>query len=113
VTPHKGDKPEPTAEHIDARLGRVSQAMIDTATNRGLSPATRSALLALSREIDAVMMTMRRDHAAQAANLPTDVMLAALVERGALTEEREWWPDGPRMLHVPHCRLVTPWGATS
>ena len=68
------DKPEPTAEHIDA-VARAPRLPI------GLTVGLRSARAILTSTDPAV-------HAAQAASLPTDVMLTALVERGALRETR-------------------------
>lgn len=48
-------------------------------------------------------------HAALAASLPDDVMLAELVNRGTLTEKWRWVepfePSDPKRRH----RLVTPW----
>ena len=50
-----------------------------------------------------------RVHAALAASLPDDVMLAELVKRGTLTEKWRWVepfePSDPKRRH----RLVTPW----
>ena len=72
----------PTAEHIDAVARAIDPDAFDKARPdrmaRGLVTAAARDLLA---------STDARVHEALAANLPADVMLAALVRAGVLTEE--------------------------
>lgn len=74
------DKPEPTDEHIDAVAQWLAQPQGDTSWERARDAARR-----ILGETDPAV------HAAQAANLPTDVMLTALVERG-------WKPDAEELV---------------
>ena len=96
--------PEPTAEHINA----VARAM------RKSSAPTFGRLAS-----DLLTSTDPAAHAALAASLPAEVMLAALVDRGALTAESspiarpegfEHWQQRWDGEHTHEGRrFVTPW----
>lgn len=91
-------EPTPTAEHVDA-------------VARTMQPGAWKFSAAMSKErarIDARRLLTTTDAdaiAAIAANLPADVMLAALVRAGVLTVDLMTLSDGYAG------RLVTEWGA--
>lgn len=107
---------DPTAEHIDA-VARMMQ------------PGAWKFSAAMSKErarVDARRLLTATDpdaQAALAASLPAEVMLAALVDRGALTEEWRVWFTGSDAPTAPvdeatsrrfagdhrERRRVTPW----
>lgn len=101
---------DPTAEHIDA-VARV----VDPFSSDRRKPSLQSRCAA---EI-ILTSTNPRVHEALAANLPADVMLAALVRAGVLTEERapiarhggihHWQQRWDGMHTHEGRRFVTPW----
>ena len=84
-------EPSPTAEHIDAVA-----FVIESAWSDGDDATIAHAILT---------STDPAVHEALAANLPADVMLAALVRAGVLTVDLMTLSDGYAG------RLVTEWGA--
>jgi hypothetical protein len=85
------DKPEPTTEYIDAVV------LWHDPTKLEWQWVARQAWPELARALD------HTDPDVHAASLPTDVMLAALVERGTLRWQERMW------LRPPERRLVTRW----
>ena len=76
-------EPSPTAEHIDALAVEFEHVVVGSgyyAMNIGTSAANESARAILTS-------SNHETHEALAANLPADVMLAALVRAGVLTVE--------------------------
>ena len=74
-------EPNPTAEHIDAVAVEFEHVVVGSgyyAMNIGTSAANESARAILTS-------SNPETHEALAANLPADVMLAALVRAGVLT----------------------------
>ena len=90
-------EPTPTAEHIDAVAVEFEHVVVGSgyyAMNIGTSAANESARAILTS-------SNPETHEALAANLPADVMLAALVRAGVLIEELgvlALRPDGERWL---------------
>jgi hypothetical protein len=66
---------DPTAEHIDAVADILRRHLPDWTAARAILTSTDPAV-----------------HASLAASLPAEVMLAALVDRGTLTERRRNFP---------------------
>ena len=121
-------EPTPTAEHIDAVARACLLALHDQTCPEGGDCRARWPHAAASGWFDGPRFI--RDvsnaaaiHEALAANLPADVMLAALVRAGVLTEDqhcahaRAAQADGDYRsytcedagTHCPPPRLVTPW----
>ena len=111
-------EPTPTAEHIDAVARALSLdpgAFTESTYGPGGAHVMASRFAAMDRARKLLASENPTVHAALAASLPADVMLAALVRAGVLTEDAEdiigfhdeTCPDpcpfGKRR------RLVTPW----
>ena len=104
-------EPTPTAEHIDA-VARLLWTPVHTDVGPRSMYFDECAAAILTSTDAAV-------HAALAASLPADVMLAALVRAGVLTEERapiarhggihHWQQRWDGMHTHEGRRLVTPW----
>ena len=95
------EQTRPTAEHIDAVAVEFEHVVVGSgyyAMNIGTSAANESARAILTS-------SNPETHEALAANLPADVMLAALVRAGVLTVDLMTLSDGYAG------RLVTEWGA--
>ena len=82
-------EPTPTAEHIDAVARQPASIVGEFIDDAALMHACRSIGTVASFNVatDLLTSTDPRVHEALAANLPADVMLAALVRAGVLTEE--------------------------
>ena len=78
-------EPTPTAEHIDAVA--LMLADLDHYRRGNTLPAGTLGAVYRERAVRVLTSTNPRVHEALAANLPADVMLAALVRAGVLTEE--------------------------
>ena len=85
-------EPTPTAEHIDAVARALSLdpgAFSESTYGAGGARVMASRFAAIDRARKLLASTDPDVHAALAANLPAEVMLAALVRAGVLTEDRE------------------------
>jgi hypothetical protein len=87
-----------TPEQVDA----VFDAMWPSTQDGPIQEAARAILTTTDPDAQAAL----------AANLPTDVMLTALVERGALHGERQL-SAGPIPVYRTEHRLVTQWRPVS
>ena len=113
-------EPTPTAEHIDAVARALSLdpgAFTESTYGPGGAHVMASRFAAMDRARKLLASENPTVHAALAASLPADVMLAALVRAGVLTEESapisqhcgEWFPRWSGDHDDEGRRLVTPW----